>query len=425
MVAEVGEQIEPEPVDLGDLRMQIDPKKEWAQIFDEGWRMQQQYFYAGNMHGLDWDAVYDQYHPLLDHVGRREDLNALMVEMIAELMVGHNRVGGGDIHRESGPGVGLLGADFVIDEERWRIAEVYDGESWNAFLRGPLAQPGNEAAAGDYLLAVNGRSITADDNLFEFLHNTVGEQVVLTVGPEPDGEQAREIIVEPVDGEGALRLWDWVEGNRQRVAEATEGRVGYVYLPNTAGAGYEFFNRMFFAQLDREAVIIDERGNGGGQAADYIVEVLSRPHLSNWVYRHGEMSRTPFGALHGPKLMMIDQDAGSGGDYLPYAFRELDIGPLLGKRTWGGLIGIFANPRFVDGGVMTVPHFRFVDVDDRWSVENEGVAPDIEVELDPVATNNGVDSQLQAAIEEIEAMLADYSDDIPDEAPPLPTELGR
>lgn len=424
-VAEAGETIEPEPVDLSDLRMQVDPEAEWLQIFNEGWRMQKEYFYADNLHGLDWDAVYEQYRPLVDHVGRREDLNAVMVEMIAELHAGHNRVGGGDVHNESGPGAGLLGANYAIDDGHWRIERIYTGESWNAFLQGPLNQPGNEAREGEYILAVNGRAIGAEDNLHEHLYNTVGKQVLLTIGPDPDGDDSREIIVEPVDSEGELRLWAWVEANRKAVDEATDGRVGYIYLPNTAGAGYTFFNRMFFAQLDREALIIDERGNGGGQAADYIVEVLSRPHLSNWVYRHGEMSRTPFGSLHGPKLMMIDQDAGSGGDYLPYAFRELEIGPLLGTRTWGGLIGIFANPRFVDGGVMTVPHFRFVDTDNEWSVENEGVAPDIEVELDPVAANNGSDSQLQAAIDRIQAMLEDYSDDIPDEAPPLPTELGQ
>ena len=222
-----------------------------------------------------------------------------------------------------------------------------------------------------------------------------------------------------------MRLWAWVEDNRRAVDEATDGQIGYIYLPNTAGAGYTFFNRMFHAQLDKKGLIIDERSNGGGQAANYIVEVLARRHLSNWVYRGGMMSATPMAALHGPKLMMIDQDAGSGGDYLPYAFRELGIGPLLGTRTWGGLIGIFRNPTLVDGGVMTVPHFRFVDVDNNWSVENEGVAPDIEVQLDPLLTNEGRDSQLEAAITEVLEMLKSYSDDIAREPPPLPTELGR
>jgi len=425
LVAEAKETLEPEALDLSDLRLRIDPKSEWAQIFDEGWRMQREYFYASNLHGLDWDAVYERYRPLLDHVGRREDLNALMVEMIAEVQVGHNRTSGGDTHSESGPSGGLLGANFVIDQGRWRIARIYSGESWNSFLRGPLAQPGNEARVDEYILAVNGRELTSDDNLFAALHGTAGEQVRLTVGPNADGGEARDIVVEPVGSESQLRLWAWVEDNRREVNEATDGRVGYVYLPNTAGAGYTFFNRMFFAQLDKDALIIDERANGGGQAADYIVEVLSRPHLSNWVYRHGLMTRTPFGSLHGPKLMMIDQDAGSGGDYLPYSFRELEIGPLLGTRTWGGLIGIYANPPFVDGGVMTVPFFRFVDTENEWSVENEGVAPDIEVQLDPVATNEGRDTQLERAIEEIQRMLEGYKDEIPDEQPPLPTELGR
>ena len=424
-VAEAKPSLDLSSLDLSGLRMHIDPRAEWAQIFDEGWRFQRDYFYAENLHGLDWEAIYEQYRPLLDHVGRREDLNDLMAEMIAELHAGHNRVGGGDVHRPNGPSGGLLGANFSIDNDRWRIDRIYTGESWNPFIDSPLAAPGNAAREGEYILAVNGRNLGADDNLFHRLQDTVDQQVVLTVGPRADGRNSRDIIVEPVDSEYGMRLWGWVEDNRRAVSEATDGRVGYIYLPNTAGPGYTFFNRMFHAQLDKEALIIDERANGGGQAANYIVEVLSRPHLSNWVYREGLMATTPMAALHGPKIMMIDQDAGSGGDYLPYAFRELEIGPLLGTRTWGGLIGIFANPPFVDGGVMTVPHFRFVDVDNNWSVENEGVAPDIEVELDPVATNEGRDSQLDRAVREILEMLETYSDDIPREPPPLPTELGR
>ncbi|QOC22432.1 PDZ domain-containing protein [Wenzhouxiangella sp. AB-CW3] len=424
-VGRTGDRLSPDNLDLSGLRMHVDPRAEWAQIFDEGWRFQRDYFYAENLHGLDWDAVYEQYRPLLDHVGRREDLNDLMVEMIAELMAGHNRVSGGDVHRPNGPSGGLLGANFSVANNRWRIDRIYTGEAWNPFVDSPLAKPGQSAREGEYILAIDGRDLSASDNLFARLQDTAGKQIVLTVGPDAGGDDAREIVVEPVSSENGMRLWHWVEKNRRLVDEATDGRVGYIYLPNTAGPGYTFFNRMFHAQLDREALIIDERANGGGQAANYIVEVLSRRHLSNWVYRQGEMSTTPMGALHGPKLMMIDQDAGSGGDFLPYAFRELEIGPLLGTRTWGGLIGIFSNPPFVDGGVMTVPHFRFVDVDNNWSVENEGVAPDIHVELDPAATNAGRDSQLERAIEEILDMLEDYRDDIPREAPPLPTRPGH
>lgn len=422
--AEIGKDIKPEPLDLSGLRIHVDPREEWAQIFDEGWRMQRQYFYAENMHGVDWDAVYEKFRPLVRHVGRREDLNALMVEMIAEMQAGHNRIGGGDLHREQGVKTGLLGANFVIDGQRYRIARIYGGEAWNPFLRGPLAEPGNAAREGEYLLAVNGHELTAADNLFRLLEDTVDRQIVLTVGPDANGRNSREIVVRPIEDERALRLWHWIEANRKAVAEATDGRVGYVYLPNTAGAGYTFFNRMFHPQLDKQALIIDERANGGGQAADYIVEVLSRRHLSSWKDRDGLPYNTPAGALHGPKLMLIDQDAGSGGDYLPYAFRELGIGPLIGTRTWGGLIGIHANPPLVDGGVMTVPYFRFVDADGRWSIENEGVAPDIVVELDPVATNQGRDTQLERAIAEALRALEDYRSPVPP-VPPLPTEPGR
>jgi tricorn protease len=387
--------------------------------------MEKEYFYDANMHGLDWDGIYDRYRPLVDHVGRREDLNTLMVEMIAEMQVGHNRVGGGDTHDEEGPDTGLLGANYVIEDGRYKLARVYTGESWNPFFEAPLAVPGNEAREGEFILAINGAELTADDNIFELLQGTVGEQVTLRVGPEANGDDARDIVVEPVRNEFMLRLWRWIEDNRRLVDEATDGRVGYVYLPNTAGAGYTFFNRMFFAQIDKEAMIIDERSNGGGQAANYITEVLSRVHLSGWKDRDGLVYNTPMGAMHGPKVMLIDQDAGSGGDYLPYSFRHLGIGKLIGTRTWGGLIGIFANPLLTDGGVLTVPFFRFYDADHEWTVENEGVAPDIEVALDPIATNEGRDTQLERAIDEVLSQLEGFENPVPDEAPPFPTELGK
>ena len=423
-IAEIGKKIKPERVDTGGLRMFIDPRIEWAQIFDEAWRMQQQYFYADNLHGLDWNSVYEKYKPMVAHAGRREDLNAILVEMIGELQAGHNRAGGGDVHRESGIDSGLLGANFEIANGRYRLARVYSGESWNPFLRGPLTEPGNAAEAGDYILAINGEQLTAGDNIFRMLQGTEDKQTTLTVGPNANGDDSREIVITPTGSEGALRLWNWIESNRQQVAEATDDRVGYIYLPNTAGAGYTFFNRMFFNQIDREALIIDERSNGGGQAANYIIEVLSRRHLSSWKDRDGMPYNTPAGAMHGPKAMLIDQDAGSGGDYLPYTFRHLEIGKLIGTRTWGGLIGISANPQLVDGGYMTVPFFRFVDAEGDWSVENEGVAPDIEIELDPIATNNGRDSQLERAIEHILTELENYASPVPP-IPPLPTELGK
>ena len=424
-VAEIGEELEPEKISLNGLKVQVNPLEEWTQIFNEAWRMEKEYFYADNMHGLDWQAVYDRYRPLVNHLGRREDLSALMVEMIAEMQAGHNRTGGGDVHREKGTDTGLLGANFVIDRGRYQIAKIYSGEQWNPFIKAPLATPGNEAKQGEYILEINGQELSSLDNIFNVLQGTNGKQIALRVGPRANGRDARNIVVEPVDSERMMRLWSWIEGNRRAIDKATNGRVGYVYLPNTAGTGYTFFNRMFFAQLDKEAMIIDERSNSGGQAANYITDVLSRKHLSGWKDRDGEVFYTPAGAMHGPKLMLIDQDAGSGGDYLPYSFRELGIGKLMGTRTWGGLIGIATNPRLMDGGYLTVPYFRFFDTDDRWSVENEGVAPDIEVELDPIASNQGRDSQLEKAIVEVLSQLEGFENPVSKKAPPLPTEPGK
>ena len=424
-VAEIADELKPEALSLDGMRVRVNPREEWRQMFDEAWRMEKEYFYDPGLHGLDWQAVYDRYRPLVEHVGRREDLTTLMVQMIGELQVGHNRTGGGDTHREESINTGLLGANLAIENDRYRIARVYSGEAWNPFIHAPLATPGNEAREGEYILAVNGRDLGAGDNLFELLQGTVGQQVTLRVGPRANGRNARDIVVEPVDSERMMRLWHWVENNRRAVAEATEGRVGYVYLPNTAGDGYTFFNRMFFAQVDKEAMIIDERSNGGGQAANYITDILGRSHLSGWKDRDGMFFNTPAGAMHGPMLMMIDQDAGSGGDFLPYAFRELGIGKLLGTRTWGGLIGIAANPPLMDGGFLTVPFFRFFDAGHEWSIENEGVTPDIEVTLDPIAANAGRDTQLERAIAEILAQLDAFENPIPTEAPAYPTRLGE
>lgn len=422
---ELGDAFEAKPVNTSDLQLRIDPRKEWRQIFDDVWRMEAEYFYDPNLHGLDWQAVYDRYLPMLDHVGRREDLNRVLTEMIAEIQVGHNRVGGGDIVRPSGPEIGLLGADLTVRNGRHQISRIYTGENWNPTVQGPLAVPGLDVSEGDYIIAINGRDLGEGSNIFEHLASTVGKQVTLIVSDRANGRNAREIVVEPVGSEYFMRLWSWIESNRKAVNEATDGRVGYVYLPNTAGAGYTFFNRMFFSQTDKDAIIIDERSNGGGQAANYITDVLSRTYLAGWKDRDGLAFNTPGGAMFGPKVMLIDQDAGSGGDFLPYSFREMEIGTIMGTRTWGGLIGISANPGLVDGGFLVVPYFRFFDTGHEWSVENQGVAPDIEVQLDPVLTNQGRDAQLEAAIAEIERQLAINPNPVPTEAPEYPTELGE
>jgi tricorn protease len=425
VVAEVKEKIDFEPLDTSGMRLFVDPRAEWAQIFEDAVRMQRAWFYADNDHGLDWDAVADRYRPLVAHVGRRRDLNDVIVEMIAELQAGHNRAGGGDLYREEGDApAGLLGADLRVEDGRWTVARVLDGGSWTPFLHAPLAAPGVDVDAGDVLLAIDGVELTGEDNVWRRLQGTVGRQVTVTVADDAHGGNRREVLVEPVDDEGALREWAWIDERHARVREATDGRVGYVYLPNTTTAGYRMFNRMFFAQADAEALIVDERSNSGGQAANYVTDVLSRTYLASWKDRDGLPFDTPGGAVFGPKVMLIDQYAGSGGDFLPYAFRREGLGPLIGTRTWGGLIGIAANPAFVDGGRMTVPFFRFYTPDGEWRVENEGVAPDIRVRMDPVAVNRGEDPQLEVAIDEVMRRLADH-EPVRAETPPLPTEPGE
>lgn len=412
-------------IDLSGLKTYIDPALEWQQIFDDAWRMQRDYFYDAKMHGIDWQAVYKKYQPLLAFVQRREDLNELLVEMIAELQVGHNRIGGGDLQQETPSKVGLLGADFVIQDGRYQLKTVFAGDRWNPFLKAPLATPGNSAKAGDFVLAINGEPLDESKNIYQLLDNTQGKQIQLTIADNTTGKNSRQISVEPIANENELRLWHWVENNRQQVEKASNGKIAYVYLPNTGGGGFYFFNRMFFAQVDKQALIIDERKNGGGQAANYITEILSRPFLSGWQDRDGLPFTTPGGAIYGPKTMLIDQDAGSGGDFLPWAFKRLKLGKTIGTRTWGGLIGISANPNMIDGGFHVVPFFRFYTPDGEWRVENEGVAPDIELELDPIAVNQGRDVQLERAISETLQQLKTNPVRYPTQAPAMPTELGK
>ncbi len=425
LTGNAGRQVSGKTLRLNDVRMFVNPREEWVQIFNDVWRMEAEYFYDPNMHGLDWQAVYDRFRPLVNHVGRREDLNTLMIEMIAEMQVGHNRIFGGDTHNERPVSVGLLGADLRVEEGVYRIKDIYSGENWNPFQNAPLSAPGIDVNIGDYIIAVNGRPITGADNFFAYFEGTVGKQVTLTMAENAAGDDARDVVIEPVRNDRRLRNWRWIEDNRKYVEQKTNGRVGYVYVPNTAGAGFTYFNRMFFAQFDKEAVIIDERSNGGGQAANYITDILSREYLAGWKDRDAILFDTPGAATYGPKAMLIDQDAGSGGDFLPYSFKRMGLGKLIGTRTWGGLIGISTNPQLIDGGVVTVPYFRFFTPDGEWRIENEGAAPDIEVELFPQDVNAGKDAQLDRAIEEMLSDLKTYKPIRLKEAPAYPTELGK
>ncbi|MCZ6599100.1 MAG: PDZ domain-containing protein, partial [Planctomycetota bacterium] len=327
------------------LQVRIDPHEEWTQIFDEAWRINRDYFYDPGYHGADWPAMRGKYAQFLPHLTIRSDLNRVIRWMCSELAVGHHRVGGGDtlVQADTIPG-GLLGADFDVTDGRYRFAKIFGGLNWTPELRAPLTEPGVDVTAGEYLLAVEGRDLRPPENLYSRFENTAGKIVEITVGPNPDGADSRTVQVVPVENEGALRNRDWVEGNIAKVTAATDGRVAYVYVPNTAGLGHVYFKRYFFPQADREAIIIDERHNGGGQVADYYIDILRRPYISHWAMRYGNDQVTPQGAILGPRVMLIDETAGSGGDLLPWMFRKLGLGPLVGKRTWGGLVGTLGFP---------------------------------------------------------------------------------
>jgi tricorn protease len=389
-----------------NIEVRIDPLAEWTQIFDEAWRINRDYFYAPSMHGVDWKKQRDKYAAFLPHVASRADLNRLLQWMSSELSVGHHNVGGGDVLTEPKniPG-GLLGADYEVANGRYRLKKVFGGLNWNVQLRAPLTEPGVNAKVGEYILAVNGRDLRPPTNIFSVFENTSGRIVELTLGPNADGSGSRTVQVVPIGNEAALRNRDWVEGNLKKVEKATGGRVAYVYVPNTAAAGHTYFKRYFYPQVDKDAIIIDERFNGGGSVADYYIDILRRPFIANWAMRYGDDLKTPFASIQGPKAMLIDETAGSGGDLLPWMFRKYKMGPLIGKRTWGGLVGIFGFPELMDGGTITAPNIAFWTPEDGWAVENEGVPPDIEVEQTPADVIAGRDPQLEKAIEVVMAEL--------------------
>ena len=388
-----------------DLTVYVDPRAEWNQMYRETWRIERDFFYDPNYHGLDIKATEKKYQPYVNGLVHRADLNYLFQEMLGELTVGHLYVSGGDTPDPKRVPGGLLGADYTIENGRYRFARVFDGENWNPQLKAPLTQPGVNVVAGEYLLAVNGRELTAKDNVYGFFESTAGKQVVIKVGPNPDGTGAREVTVVPVDSEDGLRNLAWVEDNRRKVDQLSGGKLAYVFLPDTAQGGYTYFNRYFFSQLEKDGAVIDDRYNRGGHAADYIVDYLRKPLMSLWTSRDAKDFRQPFGTMEGPKVMLTNEYSGSGGDYLPWMFHRLKIGPLMGKRTWGGLVGIGGYPVLMDGGSVTAPHFAFYTPEGQWEVENHGVAPDVEIELDPKLWRQGRDLQLEKAVEWLLAEL--------------------
>jgi tricorn protease len=382
-----------------DIQIRVKPLAEWSQMYREAWRIEREFFYDPKLHGLDLEKTREKYAPYVEAVASRMDLNYLFAEMLGEMTVGHLGVGGGDMPRAQRVPSGLLGADYAIENGRYRFARVYSGENWNPQLQAPLTQPGVNVKSGEYLLAVDGREIKGTDNIFKFFEAKAGKQVVLTVGPEPKMEGTREVTVVPISSETALRNFAWIEDNRRYVERATKGKVAYVYMPDTAFGGYTYFNRYFYAQVGRDALIVDERFNGGGMLATDIIERFQRKLMSLVATRDGEDEVQPQGAIFGPKVMLINEFAGSGGDAMPWYFQKAKVGPLVGKRTWGGLVGRAGAPSLMDGGYVTAPSSGVWSPDGHWIAENIGVIPDVEVELDPQLVRQGKDPQLDKAIE--------------------------
>jgi tricorn protease len=390
---------EEKALNLAGFQLPVDPRQEWRQMYREVWRIERDFLYDPGFHGLNLQTASRRYEPYLDGLASRADLNYLFEEMLGELTLGHVFVDGGDMPVVTRIAVGLLGADYRIENERYRFARIYGGENWNPQLRAPLTEPGVNVAVGDYLLAVDGRSVPASQELYSFFLDKADKLVTLRVGPNPDGTDSREIKVKPVSSDHGLRNRAWIEDNRRKVDELSQGRLAYVYLPDTHRGGYENFNRYFFAQVDKQGFIIDERFNGGGLLADYVIDYLRRPIMNYLMTREGEDISMPLGANPGPKVMIINQFAGSGGDALPWYFRKAGIGKLVGKRTWGGLVGWAGSPPLLDGGWVGAPSRALYGTKGEWEVENIGIAPDIEVELEPKAWSEGHDLQLEKAVE--------------------------
>lgn len=387
------------------MEVHADPRAEWAQMYRETWRIEREYFYDPHFHGLTLAAAEKRFEPYLAGLSSRDDLTFLMREMLSYMSVGHMFVNPPP-PTTMPVTVGLLGADYAIENDRYRFTKIYDGENWNPEVHAPLTQPGTDVRTGEYLLAVNGRNLTAHDNLYSFFEETAGKQTTIRVGPRADGTGARDVVVVPVRSEARLRNLDWIERNRRTVDRLSGGKLAYVYLPDTEYGGFTNFNRYFFSQVGKQGIVIDERFNHGGQIADYIIDLLSRKPMGVVASRYGKSTIDPPLAIYGPKVMITNEFSGSGGDALPWYFRKAGLGPLVGTRTWGGLVGIGGYPVLMDGGRVTAPRAAIGGLHGQWEVEGHGVAPDITVLQDPKLVREGHDPQLEAAVRKAMQMLA-------------------
>jgi len=404
--------VEPKPdqkmdkkLTTSDLEMTVDPVAEWRQIFDDAWRFERDFFYDPNMHGVNWNEMRTRYGALLADCVTRYDVNFVLGELIAELNSSHTYRGGGDLEKGEKRGVGLLGADYSLENGLYRIVKIFEGAPWDADTRSPLLEPGAKVKEGDYLLAVDGSKVDTALDPWASFDGLAGKDVMLTVNDKPTMTGARQVLVTTLESEVRLRNLAWINANRLKVDKATGGRVGYIYVPDTGKDGQSELYRQFMGQLGKDGLVIDERFNSGGQIPDRFVELLNRPVTNYWAVRDGKDWQWPPASVPGPKVMLINGWSGSGGDCFPLYFRQAGIGPLIGRRTWGGLIGISGTPELIDGGNVTVPTFGIYSTDGKWIVEGHGVDPDIDVTDDPAKMWSGGDPQLDRGIEEVLRLL--------------------
>ncbi|WP_199117163.1 S41 family peptidase [Pedobacter sp. ASV28] len=397
-------------IKLEGIKLLVDPTAEWKQMFNEVWQMEKEYFYAENMHGADWPAVKTKYEKFLPYVNHRSDLAYLLNEMMGEMVVGHNYIYPGDEPSATSVTVGMLGADYQIENGFYKIEKIFNRLDWNPSFKAPLAEPGLNIKEGDYIVAINGIPVNAETSIYSLFDFKAGKQVAIKVNTKPSLQGAREVVVVPItpSAEMELRRMEWVEKNRKRVNELSNGQIAYVYMPNTGPDGYTYFNRYYFSQMDKKALLIDERNNGGGWVADYVIDLLSRELMSYWAIRDGKSFTTPGNGIYGPKAMVINENAGSGGDMMPYMFREKGLGKLVGRTTMGILVGISGYPSLLDGGRITSPNFGIYDTKGKWIIENEGVAPDIFVEQTPKDLLEGKDPQLDRTIKLLQEEMKNY-----------------
>ncbi|MEQ8907339.1 PDZ domain-containing protein [Ekhidna sp.] len=408
-----------------NAQVKIEPLAEYQQIFREGWRYMRDFLYVDNVHGAPWDQVYSWYSPWIKDVRHRTDLNYMVDILSGEVAVGHSYVSGGDMPDIDRVPVGLLGCDFNLENDFYRISKIYTGERWNPGINGPLSIPGLTVKEGDYITAINGQKLTASDNIYQLLEQTAERTTCLTINSQP-ASGGTDIFVKPIRDEYQLRTIDWIENNRKKVSQMSDGKLAYVYLPNTGNGGFTNFNRYYFSQQDKKGVILDERNNGGGSAADYMIDVMAREPFGYFNSKANDNRpwTTPMAGIWGPKVMIINERAGSGGDLLPYMFREKKLGPLVGTLTWGGLVGTWDTPRFIDGGRMVAPRGGFYNKNGNWAVEGEGVAPDIEVIQTPKMVMEGKDPQLERAVQEALKLLETEEFHLKPE-PPAPVRWKR